>query len=51
MSQREKERESQSQRKKGRGRTGCGAEMPSCERRPSVGLGRMKEKEVIVASC
>lgn len=31
-------------------RTGCGAEMPSCEQEPSVKLGRMKEKEVIVAS-
>lgn len=29
---------------------GCGAEMPSCEQEPSVKLGRMKEKKVIVAS-
>lgn len=32
------------------GRIGCGAEMPSCEQEPSVKLGRMKEKEVIVTS-
>lgn len=37
-------------RERERERIGCGAEMPSCEREPSVKLGRMKEKEVIVAS-
>lgn len=30
--------------------SGCGAEMPSCEREPSVKLGRIKGRRVIVTS-